>query len=52
MTREEAIQCLEDLVLVVASDMETMFELAEKKDWKGLRRLVKQIRERKAKYGI
>jgi len=52
MTQDEAIQALKDLISIPMNDINRMFELAEKKDWKGLRRLVKQIKKRKAKYGI
>jgi hypothetical protein len=52
MTKEEAIQALKELLAIPMNDINGMFELAEKKDWKGLRRLVKQIKKRKAKYGI
>jgi len=52
LTREEAIEALQLLLMIPVRDMNEMFECIEQKDWKKLRQVVKKIRERKAKIGI
>jgi len=52
LTREEAIEALQLLLMIPVNDMKQMFECIEQKDWKKLRQVIKKIRERKAKYGI
>lgn len=52
MTRETALEELRLLLMAPLKDIEEMFKCAEQKDWKKLRRVVKHIKERKAKQGI
>jgi len=50
--QEEAITALETIIQIPMMDVDEMLKHVQNRDWKKLRKTVKRIRERKAKYGI